>query len=301
MRNIYILLIVTVTMFVISCEKEITPSLPQAEDRIVIEGIIENGQYPHVFVTKNLSYFDAIDSTLLTQLTVKDATVIVSDGTITDTLEPDLDFFHMPFFGYKGTSIIGEVGKTYKLEVIYQGKSYTGNAYIPELVPIDSMAFKLRYDADTLGHIWFSAKDPDTLGNFYRIFTKTLDKDFAFVHPAYSVADDQFINGQSLETTISRGANPMMEEVEEDEPGDDKKIPAEAFIIGETVILKFCTMDASHYDFWYSIEQQSASGGNPFASPTTVRTNMSGGAIGVWGGYGVVYDTIHISTEDIIE
>jgi hypothetical protein len=34
--------------------------------------------------------------------------------------------------------------------------------------------------------------------------------------------------------------------------------------------------------------------GNPFASPITIRSNIQGGAIGVWGGYGASIDTLKI-------
>ena len=34
------------------------------------------------------------------------------------------------------------------------------------------------------------------------------------------------------------------------------------------------------------------SSGNPFSAPTTVTTNIEGGGLGVWGGYGATYDTL---------
>ena len=37
-----------------------------------------------------------------------------------------------------------------------------------------------------------------------------------------------------------------------------------------------------------------SSDGNPFASPTSVVTNIEGGALGIWGGYAVFLDTIQI-------
>jgi hypothetical protein len=33
-------------------------------------------------------------------------------------------------------------------------------------------------------------------------------------------------------------------------------------------------------------------GGNPFASPTNIQTNIKGGALGVWAGFSTFYDTL---------
>jgi hypothetical protein len=62
---------------------------------------------------------------------------------------------------------------------------------------------------------------------------------------------------------------------------------------GDTVVVRVSSMDVAHYDFWMSAEQEMFSGGNPFANPTTIRHNVVG-AVGVFGGYGSVYDTLII-------
>ncbi len=40
------------------------------------------------------------------------------------------------------------------------------------------------------------------------------------------------------------------------------------------------------------METEVSNNGNPFAAPTAIKSNISGGALGYWGGYGTVYDTI---------
>ena len=62
--------------------------------------------------------------------------------------------------------------------------------------------------------------------------------------------------------------------------------------IGDSVVVKFSKMDKPVYDFWESKILQIQNGGNPFASPTTIPTNISGGAIGVWAGFSPWYDTL---------
>ena len=41
----------------------------------------------------------------------------------------------------------------------------------------------------------------------------------------------------------------------------------------------------------YEVENAEYTGGNPFSSPIPIQTNIKNG-LGVWGGYGSIYDTI---------
>jgi len=226
------------------------------------------------------------------------AFVTVSDGSQIDTLELSFDYFRMPFVMYKGNKIKGEAGKTYNLKVISSEKTYTASTTIPPPVELDSVRYKyIKEPEDSIGMVWIYFQDPPELGNFYRGYTKTLGKDNTFVHPYSSVSDDLFANGKQITYALNRGWDPAQGDAYFD---DDDTFPWWSFIYGETVVVKYCTIDAAHYDFWYSIEQQMATDGNPFATPTSARTNINGGAIGIWGGYGVYLDTITINESVII-
>lgn len=282
-----------------SCEKEITLDLPESEDKLVVEGIIEQGKHPYVILTKNSSYFDPVDSNTIMDMLVLDAIVTVSDGQVVDSLNLSFDIYQLPYIKYTGSEIIGEAGKTYTLNITYGGKNYSAVTSIPFPVELDSVRIKyLEQPEDSIGLVWIYFVDPDSLGNYYRGYTKTLGKDSVFVHPYKSVYDDRIANGKKIEFAITRGWDPMQgSEFFEDE---DPKFPWWSFIFGEKIVVKLCSMDAEHYDFWYSTEQQMATDGNPFATPTSVRTNISGGALGIWGGYGVSVDTIIFNQDYII-
>lgn len=286
----YLIFAISIILFM-ACEKEITVELPKAEDKIVIEGSIENDMVPIVIITKNMSYFDKVDSNTYENLIIQDATVTVTCDRNTDTL-----FFVYPV--YTTFSLMGQIGKQYDLKVEVEGKVVTGSTFIPQPVPIDSVKFypsKVE-GRDSLGFIWFYAQDPDTLGNCYRIFTKTEGKDLFFVHPMASVTTDQYFNGLPMEFTVESGENPY---VQEEETDPDSVPPSYYFMIGDTVTLKLSSLTPDHYMFWYTIEQQMGTDGNPFASPTTIRSNLKGDALGVWGGYGSMPLTFVI-TEDMI-
>ena len=293
----YITLIILIQLL-FSCEKEVTLDLPQAEDKIVIEGAIELNQFPYVIITKNSSYFEPVDTNTIVDMLVTEATVTVSDGEITDSLQLSINPFVLPYIMYMGNTIKGEVGKTYTLNIKYEGRTYTAEAFIPPPVELDSVRFKhVKEPEDSIGLLWIYFQDPDTVGNFYRGYTKTLNKDQSFVHPYSSVSDDIFANGRQISYALNRGWDPAQGE---DYFEDEDTFPWWSYVLGETVVVKFSTLDATHYDFWYSVEQQMATDGNPFASPTSVRTNIEGGAMGIWGGYGVYLDTIKFENNNII-
>ena len=208
-----------VILLLFSCEKEVTLDLPQAEDKIVIEGTIEQGQYPYVIITRNSAYFEPVDTNTIMDMLVTDAIVVVSDGEQTDSLQLSINPFVLPYFMYIGNTIKGEVGKSYSLIVKHEGKTYSANAFIPPPIPLDSLKFKyVQEPQDSIGLVWIYFQDPDTLGNFYRGYTKTLNKDKTFVHPYSSVSDDLFANGKTDEVgseevsdkNILRTENPVL-------------------------------------------------------------------------------------------
>lgn len=293
-------MIIVIAITVISCEKDITVDLPRPDKALVIEGSIENGEYAVVRISRNLPYFELLDSAALANaLLVFGADITVSDGTQSEKLTMAFDRNLIPPFIYKGSLIKGEVGKKYTLTVRFEGNEYSGVTTIPQPVQLDSIGFKLRNpsDNDSIGLVWIYFRDPDSTGNYYRIFTKTVGKDNVFVHPNSSVADDKLINGRNMEYAVSRGRNPNVQR-DPDEKPDPSRPPYWAFIKGETVVVKFSSIDRYHFDFWKSVSRSVASDGNPFASPASVKSNLSGGALGIWGGYGSFVDTIKISPKN---
>ena len=267
-----------------SCEKTITIDVPQAEEKIVVEGWIDQNDYPIVFLTKNLPYFGIIDSAMLFNIIIQDATVIVTDGINYDTLAKTFNTDYFPPIFYIGSKIKGEINKTYFLTVKAQGKTLTSRTTIPPPVYADSVWFKVEPPHDSLGYLWGSFTDPPELGNYYRLFTKRLGKDRRHIPVLASIYDDKFFNGQSFQYSMLRGVESITDTAVDLEFGFYK--------IGDTISVKICTLDKASYDFWRTAEGEMYSGGNPFASPTQIVTNIEGGGLGVWCGYGNYYDTV---------
>src|SRR5205085_2894060 len=95
--------------------------------------------------------------------TIQGATVIVTDGTLTDTLS------QLPGFGlYISTHIQGAPGNKYSLTVIAEGKTLHAVTTIPNPVKLDTTWWKVDGNRDSLGFAWAHLTDPDTIGNCYQ-------------------------------------------------------------------------------------------------------------------------------------
>ena len=65
----------------IGCEKKIDFKLHDQSDKLVVEGIIENGQPPTVILSKSVGYFSEISADILNNSFVHGAEVFVANGT----------------------------------------------------------------------------------------------------------------------------------------------------------------------------------------------------------------------------
>ena len=92
--------------------------------------------------------------------------------------------------------------------------------------------------------------------------------------PFSSVIDDRFFDGKEFEFPLTK-AEPLNEDIDPAEYG--------YFAVGDTVTLKWSTIDQEHFDFWNTLEFNRVNQG-PFSSYTKVDFNIEGG-IGIWGGY----------------
>ena len=269
----------------VSCESDITVDLPEAEQKIVVEGYIEPGEKAVVMLTRSAAFFAPVDSASLASYLILDAIVTISDGTTSEVCSLAIDTSYYIPLVYKSQSIIGQTGKTYSLIVVADGKTVTAVTTIPQPIPLDSVWYKIQEGRDSLGFAWAHLTDPDTIGNCYRWFAKRLNKDKRFLAPIGSVFEDKFINGKSFDFAYNRGTEPNST-AEED--NDSRR---GFFKTGDTIAVKFCAIDRAHFDFWRIAEIQIANNGNPFAAPAPIPTNINGG-LGVWGGYSATYDTI---------
>jgi len=307
-----------VVLLMVGCTKDIIVKLPETEQKLVIEGNIENGQPPIVFLTRTQSYFSPTDLASLATVYITEGTVTVNDGSTTHTLTklcsgsltPEqlllaaqltgidialLASINICAWTVADGTLVGEPGRTYTLNVEADGKNASAITTIPQVVALDSLWFRLAQQNpgdDSLGFIWSSLADPDTLGNGYRWFTKRINqsidggpKDVSFVAPLFSVFEDRFFSGLTFEFPNSRGSVPFSSAV------DDNNEEAGYYKRGDTVVVKFASLGRKEYKFYESYAGNVSSQGDLFSNPANVESNITGG-LGVWVGYGTSLDTV---------
>ena len=269
-----------------ACRKDVTPKLPKYQQKIVIDASIETGSPAIAFLSLSVPYFNTFDFTTPENAFVKGATVVVSDGSVSDTLK-EID--PKNGFLYVGFKLVGKQGKTYTIRVSYGGKTFETSTSILNPPKIDSLYFK-TVERDSLGFMWQKFSEPVGSGDAYRWFAKRLGRDNFYAAPFNSVFNDKFVDGKTFEFGYDRGPQPnqLQQNREDPERGFYKR--------GDTVVVKFCKIGSREYSFWETYYQNKASNGNPFSAPTNIKNMFEKyeDAFGAFVGYSPVFDTLVI-------
>lgn len=291
-RTVLFALIVVV---ISSCEKAISFRPESVDKQPVVEATIEKGEYPMVLLTSSFDYFGKITPALLQNIFIHDAVISISNGSQTMQLkEYSIAAFDTLYRVYYYTvdsaqlasSFRGEENKTYSLTIVSNGKTYTSTTTIPVITwTLDTLTWREPVFAEDSLKAIVTAKitERPPYGNYIRYFTKRNRE--SFLAPYTSAFDDQVVNG----TTYSVDVDPGIDR--NDPPSDNEP---NLFNRGDTVVMKWSNINKQTFDFWRTLEYNYASVGNPFAAPSKVTGNISGGALGYFGGYNSMYRTIII-------
>lgn len=309
----YLVFIFTLLLW-ISCSKEIEIDYADIEPQLVVDGSIETGQPAFVFLSKSQSFNESVSPEQLSQLFVNGADVRVTEGDneyilseiCTDQLTQEqleaisqatgisiADLNNIDYCIYGDFTLIGETGKTYELDIDVDGEHYHSTTSILEPIPLDSIWFQANA-TDTLGYIYALLTDPEETGNSYRWFAQRISKrpngsleDPTFISPIGGTFDDTFFNGLQFQFFAPRGyeLNSNLPEDNNEEQG--------SFKVGDTVVVKMCTITPESHDFYFLMDDQTANIGSPFATTVNVPRNIENG-LGIWTGYSPFIDTLVI-------
>jgi len=331
--NKYLLLI---SIILFSCQEEITLDLPKADDKLVIEGSIENGFPPYVIITKNGGYFDPINSETFNNLFVDDIesveiwyndndgvkldSVILEQITFFDSLPPiytDIDYLTsldengVPPSQYD----FSKSGRTYYLEIKWNDQIITSSTTIPEVTPLDCLWVeksennKEEYEYDIRGLY----SDPADQDNYIIVKSKRVQH-FEYKDSLECLAanipdgslkiidagSDILINGQSFETYFPRPKNKGFAtgnyNAYHTEICDEDTLEFKE----DVVMIKYCQIDEPSLKFWRGLVRQVGNNGNPFAEPLNLVSNINNG-LGVFTGYGSSYYIVKIIENTVVE
>jgi len=286
MRYLFIIILV-MSFLITSCEKEYIPN--KIKQTIVVEGWIENGEFPIVILTKTLPVSEEFqDVNELENLLIRWAKVTVSDGTNSVVLTGRYDKTYFPPYVYTTSHLKGEVGKTYSLKVEYNNNVVTAQTTIPAPPIIDRYIIERKSGANYLYKIKACFRDNPNEKNYYQFFTKVGNDTNHYIASVLGSINDEMIQ-ESFEFPVNRGITIR-----------DYKSYNPYFKEDEEVSVKFAQVDETSYRFWDAYTKALSLNDNMFLSPSTsLPTNICGGT-GYWCGYGAVNTPFIIGSKQVV-
>lgn len=285
-----ILLAAITVCLLLSCEQNIDFNLETTLPSLVVEARIESGEAPIVTLSRSISFFNSIDPSVLENAFVRNADVFISNGMLRHKLKeysypiaPGITgYYYSIDSGMLSNAFIGEIGKVYELQISENNKSYEAFTSIPALALFPDSIWFMPLPAEPDSNkrqMTIRTTDPPGLGNYVRYFTRTNSE--PFLPGPNSVFSDEIFDGTSYEVILPKG-------IDRNNPPD---LNDNFFHRGDTVTLKYCSIDKTAYTFWNTWEFAFQSIGNPFSQPNKVVGNISNGGLGAFCGYACRYRT----------
>lgn len=305
-------LFILVSVFT-ACQKEVVIDIPGYEEKVVFDGRIETGLPPFLLISKTNDIYAPTDLNAILQSfqsgafvqMIVDGDTVLLDEICSDNLPPgteepfaaffgvdveDLPFINICLYSTFNASFFGQVGKTYRLNILFEGENYSAITSIVPPVYLDSVYWKEDPNTPNNGFCWARLSDPPGVFNAYFWESRRIHlnqegepTDARFVPTFSPVTDDTFFDGISFEFGYENPHNFNAET-----PSNERGF----YQLGDTAIIKFSSLDKNSFDFLEKKYIQLQSGGSPFASPINIPTHFNNGGLGSWIGYSSTFDTL---------
>jgi hypothetical protein len=241
--------------------KDVNITLPEYDIQPVVECYLEPGKPFRMLLTRSYGFFDPLgaDSSFIQRTLWSGATVTISYNGQTDTLRnvTSFDFNPVKFFNYTGSNLVPATpGIRYDLKInIPDRGDITASTVMLPLVPIDSVVINWDAKTDTTARarvLTYITDDLKTADYYRRIYNK---------HSIDSIPKQDFLSSDVLSTnsTVAFGTGYSLKD-------------------GDTIINTICHIDKAYYDFRLSVSLAVQGNLNPFAQPSSIRSNVTGSA-----------------------
>lgn len=295
-----------------SCTKEVNIDIPNYQNQLVVDGIIETGGNPIVLLSQSANIYETSDLAAYLSRFVYDAQLNVISGNDTFPLslftiaELPIDSqkkvaemlrldwneaLLLPIKVYSSTALIAQANMSYTLEIKYQGKSFKGTTHLPNPTPLDSIYWKPVAGNMEYGYSWASLSDPANQFDGYKWEVKRInlkangeELDNIYKRGYGGFFSDQFFDGQTIEFYYE---NPLKRK-----DTTHLKEFKRMYRLGDSVVVKFSKMDKQVFSFYDKKYAQLNSASSPFSTPINVPSNIPG-LLGVWAGFSPCYDTLY--------
>ena len=287
MNSIKFLFLSIIFLQLTSCKKNITINFSDVHNsKVFIEGMLYPGKLPQIFISKSNSFFSS--KVTPQQVFARGAVVKITNGNVVDSLVADSTFNKFrcrwePF--YRG-NIAAQYGKTYTLQVSFEGKNYTASTTINQSpVTIDSIAYTAAF-FDVYGShdgVIVTITDHPGTTDFYRFqMNRIIDTS---THHAHVL--DRFINTCVSGPNEKFAVKDIGRIVFNDENADGQKIVMSIEVTFEynrndTGWVFMQSLDKNSAEFYRDLDEQLQAIQNPFVEPVFINSKIAG-AIGYFG------------------
>ena len=279
-----ILYIILSVVALTSCKKEIDFDFNEIEPLVVIEGRVTN-EGTSVIITRSRSVTDSVSPRCLQGAAV----TVTADGVATAlTYDAASDRYR--------SSMTGVAGKTYLLNVDFDGHHYEASAYMSPPAPILSADFCWMSVLDErvlVYELWAVDPFPDERNHYwYRIdrishHTHLVDKKKSEPY-RWGVLDDRGCPPGLVFLDMMSTSEKVMDEDEEE---NWKRILYD----GDSIFCQLMTIDRPVYDYFSSLRAGQSGGANP-------RSNITGGCLGYFAAGSVTRtDTLVFTRSSVTE
>lgn len=259
-----------------SCETNIDYTVKGYKEKIIVEGKIENGDFPMVYLSLNVPLWKTVDSTTIMEHIIRHAKVTISDGKKTEILTSKWDLKNFPPYVYKATDLKGEEGKKYDLIVEYGGYTLYSSTTIPREFQILSIKSK-NSDIDTLRILSVEIDAGNEKGKSYRVFSKKRK-------------DNRFIETPLLyNNTLTESGKLLLDISPNVEKTDNSFAEGKYFAVGDIVEIKVCAIDSVATQYYKDISMFSGDEMSKFfmSEVKNLNSNISSPGAGIWCGNAV--------------
>ncbi|MFP5041129.1 DUF4249 domain-containing protein [Parasediminibacterium sp. JCM 36343] len=251
----YFFLIFLTAMTASACKKVITVNLKDAAPQIVIEGNITNEARPYIVtIAKSVDFTQDNVYPPVTGATV----TIKDDSTgITDMLS------ELPNGVYSSNATKGDIGHTYHLTVIANGKTYTAASTMPAQVLLDSITFQTNAAfGNSVTNALPNFQDPSGVYNAYQFVQSINGK----LSKQLYVFDDRLSDGRYISRQLFNDSAYIQK--------------------GDTIQLEMQCLDKPVYSYFKELAGLDPTNGQP-TSPANPISNINNGALGYFSAHTV--------------
>lgn len=287
MKTKLFLCAIAISILMFSCKKDIIINFPQNhESKVFIEGMLYPDKVPQIFISKSNSFFSA--KVTPQQVFARGAIVKLITGTTVDLLVPDSTYNKFrcrwePF--YRG-NIKAVFGKSYTLEVNFEGKIYTATTTIDQkAVTIESIVYTSEF-IDVFGAhdgVIITITDNPGRKDYYRYqMNRIIDTSIRHAHVL-----DRFINTCVSGPNEKFSVKDIGRIIFNDENAGGQRITMSIEVAYEykrfdTGWVFMQSLDKNSAEFYKDLDDQLQAIQNPFVEPVFINSKING-AIGVFG------------------